>query len=90
MPASSLSAASPILDSAAKLIDNAIDMIGEEAVAAYLYEAYVKFDIPYVPDGIEAMVIDPMVKPAIVYAVKRIHATVHKGPAPAPATSSAQ
>ena len=82
MPESSLAAASPLIDSAAALLDNAIDMIGEEAVAAYLYEAYVKFDIPFVPDGIEAMVIDPMVKPAIVYAVKRIHATVHKTPTP--------
>lgn len=70
-------AASDLVDLGLAQIDKAIHSVGEEAIAAYIYNYYVKLDIPYVPEAVEQTIVDPMVKTIIGYAVKRIHETVH-------------
>lgn len=75
-----------LIDPALAAIDKAIDLVGEEAVVAYLaaeYDQYiVPIDIPYVPDSVEA-VIDAIAKKEIKVLVAAAHKAIHK-PAPTP------
>lgn len=75
-----------LIDPALAAIDKAIDLVGEEAVVAYLtaeYDQYiVPIDIPYVPEAMEK-VIDAIAKKEIKVLVSAAHKAIHK-PAPAP------
>lgn len=75
-------AAKVSLDAGLAFIDRAIHEAGEPAIAEFLFREFVAIDIPYVPDSVEAMTIDPFVKPWIDRLVKQIHAKVHRDPAP--------
>jgi len=67
LSASQAAAASPIVDSIFALIDQGIELVGEDAITAVINQ---KLDIPYMTESMEAVVIG--------YIVKRIHAVVHK------------
>jgi hypothetical protein len=72
-----------LLDPALETIDKAIDLMGEDAVIAYLNALYDKhvspLDIPYVPDTLEG-VVDSLAKTAIARLVRVGHAAIHKTP----------
>lgn len=83
MPSSLPPAAQTALDSALGLIDRAIHEAGEQNVADFLYAEFVRIDIPYVPESVEQVTVDPFVKPWIERLVKKIHERVHRDdPAP--------
>jgi hypothetical protein len=72
VPESSLAAnaaASPIVDSFLELIDQGIDLVGEDAVAAMIAE---RIDIPFLTESMEVA--------ALKFIVKQIHARIHKSP----------
>ena len=75
-------AAKALLDSAAGLIDRAIHEAGEKAVSDFFFTEFVKIDIPYVPEAVEAAAIDPFMRSVIERLVAQIHAKVHRDPAP--------
>ena len=76
-----------LLDPALEMIDKAIDLVGEDAVVAYLNALYDKhimpLDIPWVPDTLES-VLDSLAKSGIARLVKVGHAAIHKLPVPVP------
>ena len=62
-------AASPIVDSFLELIDQGIDLVGEDAVAAMIAE---RIDIPFLTESMEVA--------ALKFIVKQIHSRIHKAP----------
>jgi hypothetical protein len=74
LSAAQSAAASPIVDNIFALVDQGIELVGEDALTALINE---KLDIPVLTESMEALVIG--------YIVKKIHAVVHR-PAPAPPT----
>lgn len=71
LSASQAAAASPIVDSFLTIIDQGIDLVGEDVIAATIAE---KIDIPYMPESMEVA--------AIKFVLKQIHARIHKAPTP--------
>lgn len=67
LSATASAAASPIVDNIFDLIDQGIDLVGEDALVAVINS---KLDIPVLTESMEAVV--------IAYIVKQVHAVVHK------------
>jgi hypothetical protein len=82
LAASAPSAESRLIDILTEPLDDAIDLLGESAVIAQLHALYDQYvapaDVPWVPEVVEATVIDPLAKSLIATAVKRFHARIHK------------
>ncbi len=71
LSASQAAAASPIVDNILAMIDQGIDLVGEDAIAAMIAE---KIDIPFLTESMEVA--------AIKFVVKQIHSRIHKAPTP--------
>lgn len=86
MPSSLSDTGRELVDLGLRKLDEAIDLIGEDAVVAYLIDIYRKqvapLDIPFVPQSVETLIIDPLAEAAIGHLVRKGHAAIHKAPAP--------
>ena len=75
LSADAKASASPIVDNIFALVDQGIHLVGEDGLTALINE---KLDLPILNESMEAIVFR--------YLIQKIHAAVHKDPAPAPTT----